>query len=209
MCVCVQVAQRRVDEKKLCVLQQSLSVLLEEWQQLQAESRSGVVARSKLESLCRELQGHYSRLRVRPHRRGRYCSLNRNSTLFFCHRPLRSTPSSAAGRTRRRGRRWQDTSRPCWQKSRLRSSSTARGTRSCAVKTLHWRRSWRVWWTSARWEKRWEGSEVNKPVKSTPLSLNYFVGFMGGLKSVFTILSIVSIWWFLKFYNCFLVLYIS
>ncbi|XP_034555048.1 alpha-taxilin-like [Notolabrus celidotus] len=56
-------AHRHVDEKKLCVLQQTLSLLLDERQQLQAESRSSVTARGKLESLCRELQGHYSRLR--------------------------------------------------------------------------------------------------------------------------------------------------
>ncbi|XP_060908786.1 beta-taxilin-like isoform X2 [Labrus mixtus] len=56
-------AQRRVDEKKLCVLQQRMSLLLDERQQLQAERRSGVTARGKLETLCRELQGHYSKLR--------------------------------------------------------------------------------------------------------------------------------------------------
>lgn len=54
---------RRCDEKKLCVLQQKLSVLLEEQQQLQAERRSGIVARSELETLCRELQGYYSVLK--------------------------------------------------------------------------------------------------------------------------------------------------
>lgn len=41
-----------------------LSVLLEERQQLQAEHRSSVTARSKLEALCRDLQGHYRILRV-------------------------------------------------------------------------------------------------------------------------------------------------
>merc|ERR1712002_799071 len=50
-------------EKKLCALQQKLSVLLEERQQLQAERRSGVVARSELETLCRELQEYYRTLR--------------------------------------------------------------------------------------------------------------------------------------------------
>ncbi|XP_067338698.1 beta-taxilin isoform X1 [Channa argus] len=54
---------RSCDEKKLCVLQQRLSVLLEERQQLQAERRSSTVARSKLEALCRDLQGHYKVLR--------------------------------------------------------------------------------------------------------------------------------------------------
>eukprot|EP00064_Thunnus_orientalis_P025320 superscaffoldBa00012494_g25674 len=54
---------RRCDEKKLCVQQQKLSVLLEQQQQLQAECRSGIVARRDLETLCRELQGYYSVLR--------------------------------------------------------------------------------------------------------------------------------------------------
>ncbi|XP_067427888.1 beta-taxilin isoform X2 [Thunnus thynnus] len=54
---------RRCDEKKLCVQQQKLSVLLEQQQQLQAECRSGIVARRELETLCRELQGYYSVLR--------------------------------------------------------------------------------------------------------------------------------------------------
>ncbi|XP_076611735.1 beta-taxilin isoform X1 [Chaetodon auriga] len=53
-------ALRRSDEKQLSVLQQRLSVLLDERQQLQAESRSSIAARSKLETLCRELQGHYT-----------------------------------------------------------------------------------------------------------------------------------------------------
>ncbi|KAM7395848.1 hypothetical protein PAMA_007229 [Pampus argenteus] len=54
---------RRCDEKKLCALQQKLCILLEERQQLQAERCSGVVARSELETLCRELQKYYSELR--------------------------------------------------------------------------------------------------------------------------------------------------
>ncbi|XP_037606391.1 beta-taxilin isoform X2 [Sebastes umbrosus] len=55
--------QRRGDERKLCVLQQRLTVLLDERQQLQEERRSSAAARSKLETLCRELQGHYDELR--------------------------------------------------------------------------------------------------------------------------------------------------
>ncbi|XP_051793010.1 beta-taxilin-like isoform X2 [Acanthochromis polyacanthus] len=54
---------RRCDEQRLCVLQQKLSILLEERKQLQAERRSGVAARSKLETLCRELQTHYNVMR--------------------------------------------------------------------------------------------------------------------------------------------------
>ncbi|CAJ1077744.1 beta-taxilin-like isoform X1 [Xyrichtys novacula] len=71
-------AQRRADEKKLSVLQQSFSLLLDERQQLQAESRSSVTARSKLEGLCRELQGHYSRLRDQTLRRCREDEEKRN-----------------------------------------------------------------------------------------------------------------------------------
>ncbi|XP_008287881.1 gamma-taxilin isoform X2 [Stegastes partitus] len=56
-------ALRRCDEQKSSVLQQKLSVLLEERQQLQAERRSSAAARSKLETLCRELQSHYSVMR--------------------------------------------------------------------------------------------------------------------------------------------------
>ncbi|KAI4794267.1 hypothetical protein KUCAC02_032169 [Chaenocephalus aceratus] len=48
--------QRRGDERKVCVLQQQMSMLLE-------ESRGSAAARSELEALCRELQGHYDTLR--------------------------------------------------------------------------------------------------------------------------------------------------
>ncbi|XP_041814708.1 beta-taxilin isoform X1 [Chelmon rostratus] len=64
-------ALRRSDEKQMCVLQQKFSVLLDERQQLQAESRSSIAARSKLETLCRELQGHYSVLREKTLQRCR------------------------------------------------------------------------------------------------------------------------------------------
>ncbi|XP_040920699.1 beta-taxilin isoform X2 [Toxotes jaculatrix] len=56
-------ALRRGDDRKLCVLQQKLSVLLEEKQQLQTEHHRSITARSKLETLCRDLQSHYSTLR--------------------------------------------------------------------------------------------------------------------------------------------------
>uniref|UniRef100_A0A3B5B7C1 Taxilin beta n=1 Tax=Stegastes partitus TaxID=144197 RepID=A0A3B5B7C1_9TELE len=54
---------RKSPPQKSSVLQQKLSVLLEERQQLQAERRSSAAARSKLETLCRELQSHYSVMR--------------------------------------------------------------------------------------------------------------------------------------------------
>ncbi|XP_026164074.1 alpha-taxilin isoform X2 [Mastacembelus armatus] len=56
-------ALRHCDEKKLCVLQRRVSVLLEDRRRLQAERCSSDAARSKLEALCIELQGHYSTLR--------------------------------------------------------------------------------------------------------------------------------------------------
>ncbi|CAK6969591.1 beta-taxilin [Scomber scombrus] len=56
-------ALRHCDEKKLCALQQKMSVLLDERQQLQAECRNGVVARSELETLCKDLKDYYTRLR--------------------------------------------------------------------------------------------------------------------------------------------------
>lgn len=56
-------AVRRCDVQRLSALQQKLSVVLEERQQLQAEYRSSIAARSKLESLCREQQSFYNVLR--------------------------------------------------------------------------------------------------------------------------------------------------
>uniref|UniRef100_A0A672GGZ8 Taxilin beta n=1 Tax=Salarias fasciatus TaxID=181472 RepID=A0A672GGZ8_SALFA len=50
-------------EQKMSVLQQRMAVLLEERQQLHAERRSSIAARCKLETLCKELQSHYSMLR--------------------------------------------------------------------------------------------------------------------------------------------------
>uniref|UniRef100_A0A8C2XLE2 Taxilin beta n=1 Tax=Cyclopterus lumpus TaxID=8103 RepID=A0A8C2XLE2_CYCLU len=58
-----EAALRRGDERKLCVLQHRMCVLQDERLQLQDERRSGVAARRELESLCRELQGHYGVLR--------------------------------------------------------------------------------------------------------------------------------------------------
>uniref|UniRef100_A0A3Q3J9C3 Taxilin beta a n=1 Tax=Monopterus albus TaxID=43700 RepID=A0A3Q3J9C3_MONAL len=57
--VCVQAVLQRCDEKQLSGLRRTLSVLLEDRRQLQAEQCSSAAARSKLEALCRELQRHY------------------------------------------------------------------------------------------------------------------------------------------------------
>ncbi|MEQ2159349.1 hypothetical protein GOODEAATRI_021922, partial [Goodea atripinnis] len=58
-------ALQRSDEQRMRSLQQKLCILLEERQQLQAERRCSIAARCKLEALCRDLQNHYSALRVR------------------------------------------------------------------------------------------------------------------------------------------------
>uniref|UniRef100_A0A3Q3J4U7 Taxilin beta a n=1 Tax=Monopterus albus TaxID=43700 RepID=A0A3Q3J4U7_MONAL len=55
----VRLILQRCDEKQLSGLRRTLSVLLEDRRQLQAEQCSSAAARSKLEALCRELQRHY------------------------------------------------------------------------------------------------------------------------------------------------------
>jgi len=79
---------RRCDEKKLCVQQQKLSVLLEQQQQLQAECRKGVVARSELETLCRELQAYYSVLREETLQSSREDEKKRNEITGHFQRTL-------------------------------------------------------------------------------------------------------------------------
>uniref|UniRef100_A0A8C6S9K2 Taxilin beta n=1 Tax=Neogobius melanostomus TaxID=47308 RepID=A0A8C6S9K2_9GOBI len=54
---------RHSDEQKLCMLQHKFSRLLDERQLLQKEQRNNLMARSKLEALCRELQREYTTLR--------------------------------------------------------------------------------------------------------------------------------------------------
>uniref|UniRef100_H2LZS0 Taxilin beta n=1 Tax=Oryzias latipes TaxID=8090 RepID=H2LZS0_ORYLA len=56
-------AAHRRDDQRLNALQRTLSVLLGERQQLQAEHRCSAAARSKLETLCKELQAHQCVLR--------------------------------------------------------------------------------------------------------------------------------------------------
>lgn len=63
--MCFQAAAHRCDEHRLNTLQRTLSILLGERQQLQAEHHCSVAARIKLETLCRELQAHQCVLRVR------------------------------------------------------------------------------------------------------------------------------------------------
>lgn len=64
-CVCVQLEEHRSDQKQLKVLQKKLLQVMKEKDQLQSEHSRAVLARSKLESLCRELQRHNKTLKVR------------------------------------------------------------------------------------------------------------------------------------------------
>uniref|UniRef100_G3PK00 Taxilin beta n=1 Tax=Gasterosteus aculeatus aculeatus TaxID=481459 RepID=G3PK00_GASAC len=72
-------AQRRSDQRKLCVLQKKMAALTEERRVLTEERRSGVGARSKLESLCREKE------LPAPHSTLRRCRLTRDETEITEH----------------------------------------------------------------------------------------------------------------------------
>ncbi|XP_020797301.2 LOW QUALITY PROTEIN: alpha-taxilin [Boleophthalmus pectinirostris] len=69
---------RRSDEQKMCQLQHRFSRLLDERQQLQKEQRNNLMARSKLEALCRELQREYTELREETIERCREDEKKRN-----------------------------------------------------------------------------------------------------------------------------------
>ncbi|CAL8315366.1 unnamed protein product [Lota lota] len=62
---------RRSDERKVGVLQQKVSRMQRERDQLRAEHQRGVLARSQLEGLCRELQKHNKTLKEETLRRCR------------------------------------------------------------------------------------------------------------------------------------------
>lgn len=63
-CVFVQLEEHRSDQKQLKVLQKKLLQVMKEKDQLQSEHSRAVLARSKLEGLCRELQRHNKTLKV-------------------------------------------------------------------------------------------------------------------------------------------------
>lgn len=70
----LQLEEHRSDQKQLKVLQKKLLQVMKEKDQLQSEHSRAVLARSKLEGLCRELQRHNKTLKVvlllrhaRPH----------------------------------------------------------------------------------------------------------------------------------------------
>nr|XP_040017139.1 beta-taxilin [Gasterosteus aculeatus aculeatus] len=75
-------AQRRSDQRKLCVLQKKMAALTEERRVLTEERRSGVGARSKLESLCREKELPAPHYAVETLRR---CRLTRDETEITEH----------------------------------------------------------------------------------------------------------------------------
>lgn len=60
----MQLEEHRSDQKQLKVLQKKLLQVMKEKDQLQSEHSRAVLARSKLEGLCRELQRHNKTLKV-------------------------------------------------------------------------------------------------------------------------------------------------
>ena len=60
----LQLEEHRSDQKQMKVLQKKLLQVLKEKDQLQSEHSRAVLARSKLEGLCRELQRHNKTLKV-------------------------------------------------------------------------------------------------------------------------------------------------
>lgn len=61
---CPQLEEYRSDHKQLKMLQKKLLQVMKEKDQLQSEHSRAVLARSKLEGLCRELQRHNKTLKV-------------------------------------------------------------------------------------------------------------------------------------------------
>lgn len=61
----LQLEEHRAEQKKLKYLQKRQAQIIKEKDQLQSEHSRAILARSKLESLCRELQRHNKTLKVR------------------------------------------------------------------------------------------------------------------------------------------------
>lgn len=59
-----QLEEHRAEQKKLKYLQKRQAQITKEKDQLQSEHSRAILARSKLESLCRELQRHNKNLKV-------------------------------------------------------------------------------------------------------------------------------------------------
>lgn len=62
--VCFQLEESRCMQKRLKALQKKQSQIVKEKIHLQGEHSKAILARSKLESLCRELQRHNKTLKV-------------------------------------------------------------------------------------------------------------------------------------------------
>lgn len=64
MSLCVKLEESRCMQKRLKALQKKQSQIIKEKVHLQGEHSKAILARSKLESLCRELQRHNKTLKV-------------------------------------------------------------------------------------------------------------------------------------------------
>ena len=64
LCPCLQLEEHRNSQKQVKLLQKKQSQLVQEKDHLRGEHSKAVLARSKLESLCRELQRHNRSLKV-------------------------------------------------------------------------------------------------------------------------------------------------
>ncbi|KAI4790806.1 hypothetical protein KUCAC02_034391 [Chaenocephalus aceratus] len=107
--------EHRGEQKQLKVLQKKLLQVMKDKDQLQSEHSRAVLARSKLEGLCRELQRHNKTLKEETLQRCREDDLKRKEITTH--------------------------SRERWARSRRRSRSTAAGTPSSARRTARWPRS--------------------------------------------------------------------
>lgn len=67
--MCFQLEESRCMQKRLKALQKKQSQIVKEKIHLQGEHSKAILARSKLESLCRELQRHNKTLKVGRDRR--------------------------------------------------------------------------------------------------------------------------------------------
>lgn len=63
-----QLEEHRNTQKQMRTLQKKQNQLIQDKDNLRNEHSKAILARSKLESLCRELQRHNRTLKVQPHR---------------------------------------------------------------------------------------------------------------------------------------------
>lgn len=100
-------------QKRLKVLQKKQSQIMKEKINLQGDHSKAILARSKLESLCRELQRHNKTLKVAPHQPREEASLEPLAfrLTFSVTRSYRRRTPSGPGSTKSSGRRPCCTSR--------------------------------------------------------------------------------------------------